>query len=478
MRSSEYATYDATGLSQLVQKGEVSSSEVVQASLSLAEKLNPEINALVEVWWDDPIQSGGPFAGVPFVVKDIGLTAAGRKMEFGSRLARGLRFEEDSDLMGRFRRAGLTAVGRSAIPEFAASVTTEPVLGGPVHNPWNLNRSAGGSSGGAAAAVAAGIVPLAHATDAGGSIRVPASCTGLVGLKPSRGRVAMGPAMDEVWGGLAAQFVLTRSVRDSATLLDLLEGPNVGEPFIIARPAEPYLQAIDQASKPLRIGYLEHPANGNCTAEPVARVLSDTAYLLQQLGHHVEPATFDLGVSWEAFTVAVGRYWIAHNAAFMRFLASATARSVDLTTVEPATLAMFHQGSVLKAIDLIAAAEIRNQVTRAVGRFHTGYDVLLTPTLPNLPMPLGRLHAGVDDLDGLGWVARVLDSAPFSSLANMSGTPAISLPLGQDSATGLPIGMQFGAGFGKEDVLLRLAAELERAAPWAERHPLIWGGIM
>jgi amidase len=201
MRSSEYASYDATGLSQLILRREVSSSEVVQAALSLAEKLNPKINALVEVWWDDPIPSSGPFAGVPFVVKDIGLTAAGRKVEFGSRLARGLRFEEDSDLMRRFRRAGLTAVGRSAIPELAVSVTTEPVLGGPVHNPWSRNRSAGGSSGGAAAAVAAGIVPLAHATDAGGSIRVPASCTGLVGLKPSRGRVAMGPALDEVWGG-------------------------------------------------------------------------------------------------------------------------------------------------------------------------------------------------------------------------------------------------------------------------------------
>jgi amidase len=277
-------------------------------------------------------------------------------------------------------------------------------------------------------------------------------------------------------GGLAVQFVLTRSVRDSATLLDLLEGPNVGEPFVIARPTQPYLQAIDQASQPLRIGYLEHPTNGNRTAEPVARVLSGTAYLLQRMGHHVQPATFDLGVSWEAFTAAVGRYWIAYNAAFMKFLASATARSVDLTTVEPATLAMFHQGSALKAIDLIAAAEIRNQVTRAVGRFFTRYDVMLTPTLPDLPMPLGRLHAGVNDLDGLSWVARVLDSAPFSSLANMSGTPAISLPLGQDPVTVLPIGMQFGASFGKEDVLLRLAAELEQAAPWAERHPPIWAG--
>ncbi len=476
MRNSEYASYDAIGLSELVKKGEVSSGEVVEASLSLAEPLNQKINALVEVWRDEPVQSDGPFGGVPFVVKDIGLFAKGRKIEFGSRLAQGLRFDEDSDLMARFRRAGLTAIGRSAIPELAMSVTTEPVHGGAVRNPWDLGRSAGGSSGGAAAAVAAGIVPIAHATDAGGSIRVPASCTGLVGLKPSRARVSMGPAMDEVWGGLAAQFVLTRSVRDSAAMLDLLEGPDVGEPFQISRPTQSYLQAIDKASKPLRIGYVEHPANGNRTARPITRVLDDTAHMLQRMGHHVEPVTFDYGISWDEFADAVGRYWIAYNAAFLTFLASATGRNVDLTTVEPATLAVFEQGRTLSAIDLIAAGDVRNKVTRAVGRYFVDYDVLLTPTLPDLPLPLGQLHAAVDELDGLGWVARVLNSAPFSSLANMSGTPSISLPLGQDGESRLPIGMQFSAGFGREDVLLRLAADLEKAVPWTERRPPVWAG--
>jgi amidase len=478
MNPSDYASQDATGLRELVRRKETCARELADVALRVTEALNPRINALVEIWRDEPLASAGAFAGAPFVVKDIGLTTQGRKTEFGSRLALDLRFSADSDLMGRFRRAGFTALGRSAIPEFAMSVATEPLIGGPTRNPWNLSRSAGGSSGGAAAAVAAGLVPVAHATDAGGSIRVPASCTGLVGLKPSRGRVAMGPALDEIWGGLATQFVLTRSVRDSAALLDVLAGANVGDPFEIAPPQRPYASEIGQPSRPLRIGYMEAPPNGGRTAAPVAKSLGEAARLLERLGHHVEGVEMDMGVSWEAFALAVGRYWITYNAAFMAFLAAKTGRAVDLSTVEPTSLAVYRQGMEARAVDLIAAGDVRNQVTRALGRYFINHDLLLTPTLPDLPAPLGQLHGGAEALDGLGWVSRVLDAAPFSSLANMTGSPAISLPLGFDDATCLPIGVQLAAGFGRENLLLRLAADLERAAPWVDRRPLVWAGLV
>jgi amidase len=478
MKPSDYAAHDATGLAALVADRQVSGDELAKTARHLADKLNPTINAFVEIWHDEPVAADGPFSGVPIAIKDIGLTAAGRRTEFGSSLAAGLVMEQDSDLMKRFRAAGFTTVGRTAIPEFAMSTTTEPVFGGPTRNPWDLGRSAGGSSGGAAAAVAAGIVPVAHATDAGGSIRVPASSTGLVGLKPSRGRVSMGPHLDEIWGGLATQFVLTRSVRDSAALLDVLEGPSVGEPFEIARPSSRYDEVIHRPPRPLRIGCMVHPQNGARSAEPVVAAFDGTMRLLEDLGHHVEVVAFDTGVSWEAYALATGHYWVTYNAAFMQLLSKMTDRPVDRSTVEPASLAVYRQGLVTSAVALIDAGSVRNTITRAVGSYFCKYDLLLTPTLPDLPLPLGNLHADVDQLDGLGWVRRVLDHAPFSGVFNMSGTPAISLPLGNDTETGLPTGMQFSARFGAEDVLLQLAAQLEAAVPWRGRRPPVWAGSL
>lgn len=478
MTPPEYVAHDAVGLAAIISSREISPAELADLARTVAERLNPSINAFVEIWNDEPVGAGGPFAGVPLAIKDIGLTVAGRRTEFGSRLAAGMKMEQDSDLMTRFRAAGFTAIGRTAIPEFAMSTTTEPSFGGPTRNPWNLERSAGGSSGGAAAAVAAGIVPIAHATDAGGSIRVPASSTGLVGLKPSRGRVSMGPGLDEIWGGLASQFVLSRSVRDSAALLDVLEGPNVGEPFEIARPLVPYAETLDRPPRPLRIGCMAHPLNGARTAKPVLAAFENTITLLAGLGHQVEEVVLDVGVSWEAYARATGCYWITYNAAFMQWLSIEHDRPVDLTTVELASLAVYQQGLVTSAVQLIDAGAVRNSVTRSIGRYFGSYDLLLTPTLPELPTPLGVLHADVDHLDGMGWVNRVLDHAAFSGLFNMSGTPAISLPLGHDTGTELPIGMQFAARFGAEDVLLQLAAQLESATPWASRKPGVWAGLL
>lgn len=380
MHLKDYADHDGLGISALIRSGQVSASEVTVAARAAAIQIDPQINAFVEIWDGEPAEDGA-LHGVPFAVKDIGLTVRERCTEFGSRLAQGLRFPEDSDLMQRFRRAGLAPIGRTAIPELAMSVSTEPILGGPTRNPWDLSRSAGGSSGGAAAAVAAGIVPIAHATDAGGSIRVPASCTGLVGLKPSRGRVAIGSALDEIWGGLAAQFVLTRSVRDSAAMLDLLEGPGVGDPFEIARPTRPYGRAIAAPPGQLRIGYMIDPLGGPPSAAPVRSAMDAALKLLEGLGHHVEPTTLDLGISWDGFILAVGHYWVAYNAAFIAMLSQLTGKPIGPDTLEPASLAVHKQGTAMPAIDLIAAGDVRNQVTRALGRFFSRFDVLVTPTL-------------------------------------------------------------------------------------------------
>lgn len=473
MHISDYVTQDAVGLASLVSTGAVSPREVASAARSAAARLNAELNAFVEIWHDEPLADSGPFLGVPFAIKDIGITARGKRLEFGSRLAAGAVMEDDSDLMRRFRAAGFTTIGRTATPEFAISTTTEPDFGGPTLNPWDRTRSAGGSSGGAAVAVAAGVVPVAHATDAGGSIRIPASSIGLVGLKPSRGRVCMGPALDEIWGGLATQFVLSRTVRDSAALLDLLEGPNTGEPFEIVRPAGRYADAIRRPPRSLRIGCMVHPLNGRRSAPSVVAVIDRTAKLLESLGHAVEPATLDPGVSWEAYALATGRYWITHTAFLIRQISALTGRPVDETTLEPASLAVYRQGLKTSAIDLIEAGAVRNTITRAIGSFFERYDLLLTPTMPDLPLPVGALHEGAEGLDGLGWVQRVVDHAPFSGLFNMSGTPALSLPLGHDPHSGLPVGMQFATRFGAEDVLLQLATQLESAAPWTSRRPPI-----
>ncbi|MGV6876294.1 amidase [Pseudochelatococcus sp. B33] len=471
MDISEYVTQDSVGLAALVSTGAVSPAELADTARSAARLVNAELNAFVEIWDDEPLADNGPFKGVPFAVKEIGLTVKDRRLEFASRLAAGTVMPEDSDLMRRFRKAGFTAIGRTTMPEFAMSTTTEPVFGGPTLNPWDKTRSAGGSSGGAAVAVAAGVVPVAHATDAGGSIRIPASCTGVVGLKPSRGRVSMGPALDEVWGGLASQFVLSRSVRDSAALLDCLEGPNVGEPFELARPATPYAELIQRSPRKLRIGYMVHPLNGKRSAASIVSAAEQTARTLDTLGHEVEPVTLDPGISWEAYALATGRYWTAYNASFIQWLSGLTGRPVDESTVEPASLAVYRQGLETKAVDLIEAGSVRNMITRSIGTFFERFDILLTPTLPDLPLPIGALHDGAEHLDGVGWVRRVLDHAPFSGLFNMSGTPAISLPLNQDPHSGLPIGMQFAARFGAEDILLQLAAQLEAAAPWSGRKP-------
>lgn len=476
MNLSEYAEQDAVGLAGLIAGRHVSEPEVRNAALRAIQILDPQINAVIETWDDEPPARSGPLQGVPMLVKDLGLTARNRRNELGSRLAQGCIAEADSELMSRFRHSGLVPLGRTSTPELAASTTTENRVDGPTRNPWDLTRSAGGSSGGSAAAVAAGLVPVAHATDGGGSIRVPAASCGLFGLKPSRGRLPMGPDVDEVWAGLAVHGVLSRSVRDTATLLDRVQGPALGDPFHIAPPQQSYRSLLDREPGSLRIAVQEHALNGQLTSPEVSASLRKVCQTLEDLGHRVTPVVADIGLSWEAFVELNARFWSSNTAAWIDAIAAATGRSIDDSTLEPATLALYRLGRELSATELLGAMYQRNIVTRNVGQLFSHYDVLLTPTLPDTPPVIGQYNDGQEALDGRGWMARVFDHSPFTAVFNVSGCPAMSMPLAHDSAGGLPIGMQFGAGYGREDLLLQLAAQMERALPWNARRPAIWAG--
>lgn len=478
MRVTEYVTFDAVGLAELVAKGEVTPAELEAAAREAADAVNPRINAVVETWPadDEPTPGSTPLAGVPFLIKDIGVTMAGRRSELGSRLAAGNVAGADSSLMARFRRAGLVTFGRTATPELAYSITTEPALYGPTRNPWDPERSAGGSSGGAGAAVAAGVVPIAHATDAAGSLRIPAACNGLFGMKPTRGRVSMGPDVDETFSGLAVHGSVSRTVRDSAALLDRMRGPEPGDPYFAQQPSRPYAEEVTRSPGTLRIGVLTQGWGGRRTGAPVADALARTVRLLESLGHRVTETEVDLGAGWEEFVLANARLSTANLTASVDELAAAFGRPVDATTLEPATLAGYHYGQRVSGAQFVAALAIRNRVARSLARYFDTQDILLTPTLPELPMPLGAYAEGAEALDGLGWIDRLNDRSPFTMAFNVAGTPAMSVPVTADAGTGLPIGMQFAAGYGLEGRLFRLAGQLERASPWSGRTPTVWAG--
>ena len=477
MQLHEYVSFDGLGLAQLLRDGDVDAAQLQDAALRALHAVNPKINAVVEHWPADVanIERSAPFAGVPFLIKDVAVTMAGKRSECGSRLGAGHVAVSDSYLMAQLRRAGLATFGRSSTPEMAFATTTEPVLYGATRNPWNLALSAGGSSGGAAAAVAAGIVPLAHATDAAGSIRVPAASTGLFGFKPSRGRVSNGPAMDEIFSGLGVQLGVSRTVRDSAALLDCVQGVLPGEPYVTAAPSHSWLSQVDVPPGKLRIGVQRVACNGARPVPAIAGALDDAMRLLERLGHHVEEVAPALGVSWEAFVHANARIWCANLVPWIDGLAQESGRAVSLDTLEPATLACYRYGKTVLALDFVAALDVRNTVTRQAGAFFGAYDVLLTPTMPDLPWPLGRYGENEATLDGLGWTARLFEHSPYTPLANMAGLPAMSVPLAQ-LPDNLPIGMQFMAGLGQDGTLLRLAGQLERAAPWQDRRPPVWAG--
>ncbi|MFI2188304.1 amidase [Streptomyces sioyaensis] len=478
MDLSEYVSYDATGLAELVARREVTAAELAEAARRAIEAVNPVLNAVVESWpaEDAPATGSAPLHGVPFLIKDLAIAMAGKRTELGSRLAAGHVARADSSLMRRIRRAGLVTLGRTATPEFAYSTTTESVLYGPTRNPWDPSRTPGGSSGGSAAAVASGMVPMAHATDAAGSIRVPAASTGLFGLKPTRGRVTMGPDTDEVFNGLAVHGALSRSVRDSALLLDLVQGAEAGDPYSAIPPERRYTQEADRDPGRLRIAVLTTPWSGRPVDAPTTAATTRTARLAESLGHHVESAEVRLGVDWEDFVLANARIWSANLVTWIDDFAAAFDRPVDASTVEPEMLASYDYGRRVTADQFVRALAVRNSVARQLARFFTVHDVLLTPTLPELPVALGTYTQGLKETDGCSWLAHLFHRSPFTAAFNVAGTPAMSVPVESDPTTGMPIGMQFAAAYGREDILFRLAGQLERARPWAGRLPEVWAG--
>uniref|UniRef100_UPI0015EFF67C amidase n=1 Tax=Streptomyces sp. WELS2 TaxID=2749435 RepID=UPI0015EFF67C len=305
---------------------------------------------------------------------------------------------------------------------------------------------------------------------------IPAACNGLFGLKPTRGRISMGPDFDEVFNGLAVHGSLSRTVRDSAALLDQVRGPEPGDPYSAREPSRPYTEEVTRPPGALRIGVLTHPWGGRRTTPSVADALSRTVRLLESLGHRVEETRVDLGVGWEEFVLANARLMTANLAAQVDELATAFGRPVDSSTLEPPTLAGYHYGQRVGGARFVAALTVRNRVARSLARYFDTHDVLLTPTLPEPPVPLGTYAEGAEALDGHGWIERLTDRSPFTLAFNVAGTPAMSVPVTADTGTGLPIGMQFAAGHGLEGRLFRLAGQLEQASPWSGRTPTVWAG--
>jgi len=470
MKLSEYCAYDAMGLAELVAKGDVRPQELTALALEAIEKLNPALNGVIETFDEQPesFAEGAPFAGVPFLVKDLILHFKGRTTEMGSRLCQGMMLPHDTHLAERFSKAGLMALGRTTTPEMGFNVTTESVLSGPTRNPWNVELMAGGSSGGSAVMVAAGAVPVAHANDGGGSIRVPAACCGLVGLKPTRGRTPIGPDVAEGFNGLGIEHVLSRSLRDCAAILDAIEGAAPGDPYGIIRPERPYLSELDRKCEPLRIGYTTTSWSGSHVDAEIAEKTRQIALLCADLGHQVEAATpsFD----FDSFRAATLTIWSVNIAAWAGHMASMTGRAPSDQTLEATTLACLHYGMGLKATDMALAFSLMNMISREVAGFFQKYDVLITPSTALLPQSLGTYNANDPSQDVQAWTDHLFSFSPFTALFNMTGQPAISLPLSM-SASGLPIGTQIVGRNGREDILFRLSAALEQALPWAKRHP-------
>ncbi|RMF11984.1 MAG: amidase [Alphaproteobacteria bacterium] len=472
MNIDEYVKLDGLALGKLVRKGDVTAADLAACAQQVIAALNPHINAVIETYTDRgaPPQPTGPFAGVPFLVKDVGVAPAGARRECGSRIGEGATATHDCALLDRFRTAGFQIIGRTTAPEMAFNVTTENLLHGPTRNPWDLSRSPGGSSGGAAAAVAAGMVPVAEANDGGGSIRIPASCCGVFGLKPGRGRVSAAPDAWEYLNGLSAAHVVSRSVRDSAAALDAIQGPEPGDPYIIAPPTRSYLNEVARPPEPLRIALMTTPWNGGKVDADCIRAAIEAADLCETLGHRVEEDAPALGVDWPGFVEANARIWCTNIARMVDALAIETGRQISPDTLEATTLACYEYGKRLSAGELLGALDICNMVSRSVGDFFTRHDMLLTPTLPLPPQPLGTYDANQGGLDALGWTSRLFEASPFTPIFNVTGQPAMSVPLAM-SRHGLPLGVQFAARMNREDLLFRLAGQLEQATPWAMRYP-------
>ena len=495
----EYDDYDGLGLAALIRGGEISAAEALDAALTRIDRLNPTLNAVVHTHIERararahvPLSDLGPdapFAGVPFLLKDLMGQDAGEPCTYSSRAYAHWRPERDATLVARYKAGGVNIVGRTNTPEFGIYAVTEPQLRGPCRNPWDTDRTPGGSSGGSASAVAARIVPMAHAGDGGGSIRIPAAHCGLVGLKPTRGRNPMGPYAGDRWGGLVAEHIVCRSVRDSAAMLDVTHGPDPGAPYDVRAPERPYLQDAHEEPRPLRIAFTTRALLGDDTHAHNVAAVQDAARLARELGHEVteDCPPYDKEALIRAYLVMVasGVNQGVHG------VEAATGRAARRGDFEPTTW-------LLKLIaDKVTAGEYARHVhaihmaSRQMAPFFERYDVLLTPTAARPPVPVGTFKPTVSErvlmsvlaaaparglllkaLDEMA--ATALNATPNTMLFNMTGQPGISLPLFWDD-DGLPIGTQWVGRFGDEATLIQLAGQLERARPWIRRRPPLLG---
>ena len=477
MQVEEYCEHDLTGLAALLGDGQVNSAEVHDAARAAIEEVNTHCNAVADGPWDEPLafDARGPLAGVPFAVKDLLCHPRDVPMRLGTRLAgNGLTLGHDTYLMERFRRAGLATAALTTTPELGVSMSTEALIYGPTRNPWDLTKSPGGSSGGSAALVAAGAVPAAHANDSAGSIRAPAALCGLVGLKPSRGRVPIGPDAQEIVFGQLTEFAVTRTVRDTAALLDLVAGPAPGEKAPLPRPPRPFRDEIEIDPGTLRVAVHTGAWSGGVVDAEVRATVEQVAERLEDLGHHVESATPE--IDWDTFAECQITIWSVAMAEAITGIAMASGLEPGEDTLEAVTLATLRRGLGVSALELSTALSAVNTISRSVGGFLADVDVLLTPTCNTPAWPVGEIDQNRPGLDTRGWLQQIFDHrATFTPVFNVTGTPAISLPLGM-SGQGLPIGVQLAADMGAEATLLRLAAQLEGAMPWAGRSPSVYAG--
>ena len=468
----EYEEHDAISLATLVRNGDVSASELLDAAVARCAERNPAINAVVidlEKEARAAIDAGlpdGPLRGVPFLIKDLHLLYQGTRTSYGSRLFEGLVADHDSELVARYKRAGLVTFGKSASPEFGLTATTESAIFGDTRNPWQLDRSAGGSSGGASAAIAAGILPAANASDGGGSIRIPASCCGLFGLKPTRGRTPMGPDAGEGWSGMSCVHAITRSVRDNAALLDATHGADSGAPYRAPEPDRPYLEEVAADPGRLRIAVQRAPWNGVDQHRDCATAIEDAATLLTELGHEVEDANFD--IDYPTLAPATDVLMTANLRVLVDDRLAKLGRSLREDDLEFLTQKMYAAAAKRTAEDYARGVRRIHAATRKVDAQFERYDVILSTTMAAPPLPLGSISLSNEDL--AAYTRDIMKTVGYTQLFNASGHPAASVPLYWNEA-GLPIGIQIAGRFGDEATLFRLSGQLERARPWFERRP-------
>lgn len=470
MAFKEYGDYDAVGLAELVRNKQVSAKELLDEAIARTAKVDPQINAVVVKHYDyaeRQVARGlpdGPFTGVPFLLKDLDLLE-GTRTTSGATVLKDFVADHTGTLAQRFIDTGVSIFGKSSSPEFGLMPTTESRLYGPTRNPWNLEHSSGGSSGGAAAAVAARILPVAHASDGGGSIRIPASASGVFGLKPTRARNPLGPDRGEGWGGFSCGHVVSISVRDSAVMMDAVHGPEASSPYVAPPPERPFLQEVGREPGRLRISFTDKSPYGDAIDPEVAAAVRETASLLAGLGHRIEERAPKLPADPAAtITTIVG----ANTALTVRLLEQRFGREMTDRDLEFVTLAHSQNGKKNTATDYVAAQLAAFQISRALAAFFEDCDVFLSPTLCAPPLRIGELNTMSSDLSHIAPILRRY--MPGTSMFNMSGQPAMSVPLAWNKA-GLPLGMMFSARFGDEATLFRLAGQLEQARPWRNKIP-------